>query len=109
MVKKALAGTNNKLAPGPDGIGYRLIKLVQGTKLGQEVISEVASNLRQGRIKEFERLQYHALKKCINATHGSSMELVSRIAGVESPRMALDTGDGQNNAGSHGAWGPDIL
>jgi len=40
--------------------------------------------------KEFEQLQYQALKKCVNVTHGSKMELVSLIAGVESPRMALN-------------------
>jgi len=39
--------------------------------------------------KEFEQLQYQALKKCVNATHGSKIELVSQIAGVESPRMVL--------------------
>jgi len=40
--------------------------------------------------KEFEHLQYQALKKCVNVTHGSKIELVSQIAGVESPRMGLD-------------------
>ena len=35
-------------------------------------------------------MQYQALKKCVNATYGSRRELVSQIAGVESPRMALD-------------------
>jgi len=30
------------------------------------------------------------LKKCVNVTYGSKIELVSQIAGVESPRMALD-------------------
>ena len=30
------------------------------------------------------------MKKCVNATNGSKKELVSQIAGVESPRMALD-------------------
>ena len=40
--------------------------------------------------KEFKQLQYQALKKCVNATHGSRIELVSQIAMVESPRMALD-------------------
>jgi len=40
--------------------------------------------------KRFEQLQYQPLKKCINATHESKIELVSQIAGVESPRMALD-------------------
>jgi len=40
--------------------------------------------------KEFEQPQYQALKKCVNAIHGSKIELGSQIAGVESPRMALD-------------------
>jgi len=40
--------------------------------------------------KKFEQLQYQALKKCVNATHGSRIAVVSQIAGVESPRMALD-------------------
>ena len=26
LVRKALAGTSNNSAPGPDGIGYKLIK-----------------------------------------------------------------------------------
>jgi len=41
--------------------------------------------------KEFEQLQYQALKKCVNVTHGSKIELVSQIAGVESSRLVLDT------------------
>jgi len=40
--------------------------------------------------KDFEQLQYQALKKCVNATNGSKIELVSQIAGVESPKVALD-------------------
>jgi len=40
--------------------------------------------------REFEQLQYQALKKCINATYGSKIGLVSQITGVESSRMALD-------------------
>lgn len=40
--------------------------------------------------EEFEKLQYQALKKCVNVTHGSRRELVSQITGVESPRMVLD-------------------
>jgi len=35
-------------------------------------------------------LQYQALKRCINVTHGSRKELVSEIEGVKSPRMVLD-------------------
>ena len=41
--------------------------------------------------EEFEKLQYQALKKCVNVTYRSSRELVSQIVGAESPRMALDT------------------
>jgi len=40
--------------------------------------------------KEFKQLEHQALKKCDNATYGSRKGLVSQIAGVESPRMALD-------------------
>jgi len=40
--------------------------------------------------REFEQLQYQALMKCVNATHGSKMELVSQIVGIESIRIALD-------------------
>jgi len=40
--------------------------------------------------KKFKQLQYQALKKCVNATHGSRIKLVSQIVGVESPRIALD-------------------
>ena len=40
--------------------------------------------------EEFEKLQYQALKKCVNVTHGSRRELVSQLAGVEFPKMALD-------------------
>jgi len=40
--------------------------------------------------KDFKQLQYQALKKYVNVIHGSKIELVSQIAGVESPRMVLD-------------------
>ena len=41
--------------------------------------------------ENFEKLQYQALKKCVNTTHGSRRELVSQIARIETSRMALDT------------------
>ena len=41
--------------------------------------------------EEFEKLQYQALKKYVNMTYGSRRKLVSLIAGVESPKIALDT------------------
>ena len=40
--------------------------------------------------EEFDKLQYQALKKYINATYESRRELVSQIAAVETLRMALD-------------------
>jgi len=40
--------------------------------------------------REFEQLQYQALMRCTGATRGSRKELVSQIAGVESPSMAMD-------------------
>jgi len=55
LVRKALAGTSNRSAPGPDGIGYKLIKRVLDLKLGSELIREVAENLIKGRIpKEWQ-------------------------------------------------------
>ena len=54
-MRKALAGTSNKLAPGPDRIGYKLIKRVLDLKLGWELVGEVAENLINGRIpKEWQ-------------------------------------------------------
>ena len=41
--------------------------------------------------REFEQLQYQALMKCTGATRGSRKELVSQIAGVESPSMIMNT------------------
>ena len=38
MVRKALAGTSNKSVPGPDGIGYKMIKRVLDLELGREII-----------------------------------------------------------------------
>ena len=40
--------------------------------------------------EEFEKLQYQAIKKCINTTQGSRRELVSQITRVESPRLSID-------------------
>jgi len=50
LVRKALAGMSNRSAPGPDGIGYKLIKRVLDLKLGLELIREVAENLIKGKI-----------------------------------------------------------
>ena len=45
MVLRAIRGTSNKSAAGPDGIGYRLIKLVLGTRLGMELVELIVDCL----------------------------------------------------------------
>src|SRR6266576_4187650 len=50
LIRTALRGTSNKSAAGPDRIGYRLIKAVIPTKLGDELIRDIADVLREGRI-----------------------------------------------------------
>ena len=49
LVVRALMGTKNSSAPGPDGVSYRLIKAVRDTPLGQGVMREVAESLLEGR------------------------------------------------------------
>ena len=44
-VRKALGGTKNGSAPGPDGISYRLIKAVKDTRLGRELMEEIVDSL----------------------------------------------------------------
>ena len=51
-VRNALSGTKNNSAAGPDGVGYRLIKAVQDTRLGTEVLGEVVAALRGGYITD---------------------------------------------------------
>ena len=38
----------------------------------------------------FQKLQFLALKKCVNVRHESKWKLVNQIAGVKIPRMAQD-------------------
>ena len=52
MVLKAIRGTSNRSAAGPDGIGYRLIKLVLGTRLGMELVDLIVDHLRRGCIPD---------------------------------------------------------
>ena len=47
-VRRALGKTKNGSAPGPDGVGYRLIKAVRDTHLGRELIEEIVDNLVRG-------------------------------------------------------------
>ena len=50
MVLKAIQGTSSKSAAGPDGIGYRLIKLILGTRLGTELVELIVDHLQRGLI-----------------------------------------------------------
>ena len=45
-VRNALSLTKNNSASGPDGVGYKLIKMVRDMKLGSEVLGEVVAALR---------------------------------------------------------------
>ena len=51
-VQGALSGTKNNSAAGPDGLGYRLIRAVRDTRLGSEVMGEIAAALRGGYIPD---------------------------------------------------------
>ena len=51
-VRKAFRGTSNRSALGPDGISYQFIQTVLDTRLGEEVVQEVAESLKKGRIPE---------------------------------------------------------
>ena len=51
-VRGALSGTKNNSAAGPDGVGYRLIKAVRDTRLGNELLEEVVAALRGGYIPD---------------------------------------------------------
>ena len=52
MVLKAIRGTSSKSAAGPDGIGYRLIKVVLGIRLGMELVDLIIDHLRSGFIPD---------------------------------------------------------
>ena len=47
-VRRALGKTKNGSAPGPDGVGYRLIKAVRDTHLRHELVEAVVDNLARG-------------------------------------------------------------
>jgi len=44
-VLRALARTKNNSSPGPDGISYRLLRMIQDTDLGKAVINDIARNI----------------------------------------------------------------
>ena len=52
QVRKALSGTSNSSATGPDSINYKLLKEIKDTRLGREVLEEVATNLIGGSIPD---------------------------------------------------------
>ena len=45
---KALNSTNNSSSPGPDGISYRLLKLLKHTDLGKALLHDINSYVRDG-------------------------------------------------------------
>ena len=47
-MRRALGKTKNRSAPGPDRVGYQLIKAIRDTRLGRERIKEVVDNLARG-------------------------------------------------------------
>ena len=51
-VRNALFGTKINSTAGPDGVGYRLIKAIQDTRLGNELFGEVVTALRGGYIPD---------------------------------------------------------
>ena len=55
-VRNALSGTKNNSAAGPDGVGYRLIKAIRDTRLGNELLGEVVAALRGGYIPDRWRI-----------------------------------------------------
>ena len=52
QVIKALSGTSNSSAPGPDGVSYKLLKAIKDNRLGKAVVEEVATNLIRGKIPD---------------------------------------------------------
>jgi len=63
-MRKALSGASNLSAPGLGGIGYRLIKMVMGIKLGDELMREVPKNLaREGIPKECQNSKVMMIPK----------------------------------------------
>ena len=44
-ILQALSKTSNNSTPGPDGISFRLLKIIKDTDLGQAVINDIAYNV----------------------------------------------------------------
>ena len=49
---KALAGTSNTFAPGPDRISYETLKVANKTELGSAIMLQVATSLSTGSVPE---------------------------------------------------------
>ena len=54
-VRAALARTKANSSPSPDGISYRLLRLVKDTTLGRAVIDQVASWVDTGQLPDYAR------------------------------------------------------
>ena len=79
-VRRALMGTKNSSAPGPDGLSYRLIKVIRNTCLGEELISEGALHLWEctipGRRKEMRMVLIPKLRRDLINCQGKLGEQV---------------------------------
>ena len=51
-IRTALQGTSNKLAPGPNGVSYRLVKLAVKGPLGDALFEQIAEELSNGTMPE---------------------------------------------------------
>ena len=52
-LKRLLKGTNDRSAPSPDGITWRLLKVAMRTPLGEALTSQIAMEVREGGRKEW--------------------------------------------------------
>ena len=90
-VRNALRGTSNRSAPGPDGIGisYRFIKMVLDTRLGREVITEVATTLKEGRNGSYPRWCLSLSRTRTTGQQKDGDPLISKTASATSRRKSL--------------------
>jgi len=51
-VRRAMTKTKTGSAPGPDGIGYKLLKFIQNTNLGKALVAEIGGWVESGIIPE---------------------------------------------------------
>ena len=72
MVLKAIQGNSNRSAAGPYGIGYRLIKLVLGMRLGIELVELIVDQLRRDLIPD----EWNEMKMVMIPIPGRDLTLI---------------------------------